>query len=96
MKFWAIFGFELGYQARRASTWLYFAVLLALTLYVTRELSGDYARSDHSFSNAPFYIAVMSLVFGTMGLLIHSFTLLQSPSSPIWEGDFSRLLQSTA
>jgi ABC-2 type transport system permease protein len=70
MKFWAIFGFELGYQARRASTWLYFAVLLALTLYVTRELSGDYARSDHSFSNAPFYIAVMSLVFGTMGLLI--------------------------
>ena len=35
-----------------------------------RELSGDYARSDNSFSNAPFYIAVMSLVFGTMGLLI--------------------------
>jgi ABC-2 type transport system permease protein len=69
MTFWEIFRFEIGYQSRRVSTWLYFAVLLTLTFYVTSELSSDFARSDGSFSNGPFIIAVMALLCSTIGLL---------------------------
>ena len=32
MRSWEIFRFEIAYQSRRVSTWLYFAVLLTLTL----------------------------------------------------------------
>jgi ABC-2 type transport system permease protein len=70
MKLWEIFSFELSYQSHRASTWLYFVVLLVLTLYLTSELSTDYARIDGSFANGPFIIAAMTLLGSTMALLV--------------------------
>ncbi|MEW6749707.1 MAG: hypothetical protein AB1505_01850 [Candidatus Latescibacterota bacterium] len=67
---WGIFRFEIGYQSRRVSTWLYFVVLLALTYYVTRETYLDSARSSGYFFNAPFVIAVITVPGNMMGLLI--------------------------
>ena len=70
MTLWQIFRFELGYQSRRVSTWLYFVVLLALTFLAAGEPAQEYARMDGSFSNGPFLIAVVALFGSTMGLLI--------------------------
>ena len=69
MRSWEIFRFEIAYQSRRVSTWLYFAVLLTLTYYVARQIYIDNARSDGYFFNAPFVIAVMTLLGSMMGLL---------------------------
>ena len=69
MRSWEIFRFEIAYQSRRVSTWLYFAVLLTLTYYVAREIYIDNARSDGYFFNAPFVIAVMTFLGSMMGLL---------------------------
>ena len=38
MRSWEIFRFEIAYQYRRVSTWLYFPVLLTLTYYMAREI----------------------------------------------------------
>jgi ABC-type transport system involved in multi-copper enzyme maturation permease subunit len=69
MRSWEIFRFEIAYQSRRVSTWLYFPVLLTLTFYVGREVYIDNARSDGYFFNAPFVIAVMTFLGSMMGLL---------------------------
>jgi ABC-2 type transport system permease protein len=69
MKSWEIFRFEIAYQSRRVSTWLYFAVLLMLTYYVAREIYIINARRDGYFFNAPFVIAVMTFLGSMMGLL---------------------------
>ena len=69
MRSWEIFRFEIAYQSRRVSTWLYFAVLLPLTYYVARQVYIDNARSDGYFFNAPFVIAVMTFLGSMMGLL---------------------------
>jgi ABC-2 type transport system permease protein len=70
--FLEIFRFEVRYQARRASTWLYVAVLLALSVYPTLELSATYARNDGSAAHSPFIVAVMGLLWGTFGLFMAS------------------------
>ena len=70
MKSWQIFRFEITYQSRRVAPWLSFAVLLTLTWYLSREIYIDNARSDGYFFNAPFVIAVMTILGNMMGLLI--------------------------
>ena len=70
MRSWEIFRFEIAFQSRRISTWLYFVVLLTLTYYVAREVYIDNARRDGYFFNAPFVIAVMTLLGSMMGLLV--------------------------
>ena len=72
MTFLEIFRFEVSCQLRRVSTWLYFAVLLALSVYPTLELSATYARSDGSSAHSPFSVAVMGLLWSTIGLLVAS------------------------
>jgi ABC-2 type transport system permease protein len=69
MRYWEIFRFEIAYQSRRVSTWLYFMVLLTLTCYMARQIYIDNARSDGYFFNAPFVIAVMTVLGSMMGLL---------------------------
>ncbi|MBI4904048.1 MAG: ABC transporter permease [Acidobacteria bacterium] len=69
MRCWEIFRFEIAYQSRRVSTWLYFAVLVTLTYYVSRQIYIDNARRDGYFFNAPFVIAVMTFLGSMMGLL---------------------------
>ncbi|MPY88586.1 MAG: ABC transporter permease [Luteitalea sp.] len=70
MRSWEICRFEIAYQSRRVSTWLYFPVLLTLTYHMTREIYIDNARRDGYFFNAPFVIAVMTFYGTLMGLLI--------------------------
>jgi ABC-2 type transport system permease protein len=70
MKLREIFRFELGYQSRRAWTWIYFVALFALTLQITVEGMTGGARSGGYFLNAPFVIAEMTLLTSGMALLV--------------------------
>ena len=72
MTFREIFRFEVRCQLRRASTWLYVAVLFALSVYPTLELSATYARSDGTLAHSPFIVAVMGLLWSAVGLLVAS------------------------
>lgn len=72
MTFFEVFRFEVSCQLRRASTWLYAAVLLALSVYPTLELSATYARIDGSSAHSPFIVAAMGLLWSTIGLLAGS------------------------
>jgi ABC-2 type transport system permease protein len=70
MTFLEVFRLEFGCQARRPSTWLYWAVLFIVAFISSGELASEYARMDESFANGPFLIAVMMLAASTAGLLI--------------------------
>lgn len=65
MKFREIFRFEFGYQLRRVSTWLYFALLTVIAfLFISENYSYD-ARDGEFFVNAPAIIANV-MVFGSL------------------------------
>lgn len=71
MKLWETFRYELVYQSRSISTWVYFLLLLVLsylmaaTIFIDEPLAGSY------FLNAPFIVAKVSLItFFFMGLLV--------------------------
>jgi ABC-type transport system involved in multi-copper enzyme maturation permease subunit len=65
MKFLEIFRFEFAYQVRRLTTWLFFAVLLAIAiLFVRGNFLADALAADF-FINSPFVVAVVS-VFGSL------------------------------
>lgn len=66
MKFREIFRFEVDYQLRRGSTWLYFAVLLTVTFVLLR-LSRP---TDDTFANAPAHIAFFTVVGNVVWLLM--------------------------
>lgn len=60
-----ILRFELAYQGRRLSTWLYFIVLLAFAILVMKVSYLPDARTGRHFVNAPFVIAAVT-VFGSV------------------------------
>jgi ABC-2 type transport system permease protein len=69
MKLWETFRYELVYQSRSVSTWFYFLLLLVLsflmaaTIFIDEPLAGGY------FLNAPYIIALTSLIaFFFLGL----------------------------
>lgn len=69
MKFLKIFRFEFAYQVRRLSTWLFFAVLLAVAfLFVRRSFIGDALYAEF-FLNSPFVIA-FTMVFCSLFWLV--------------------------
>ena len=70
MTFWHIFRFELAHHARRRSTWLYFAVVMALAIQITNESFVPSARSGSYFFNAPIVIAAITAMASMFGLLI--------------------------
>jgi ABC-2 type transport system permease protein len=70
MKLREIFRFEITYQARRISTWLYFAVVLGLTYILATAGTIDNARNGGYFLNAPFVIASVTTLASMVGLLI--------------------------
>ena len=69
MKFWEIFRFEFGFQARRYSTWLYAAVLLGLMFQMSTEVFVSAARNGRYLYNASYVIASVSLLGSMLGLL---------------------------
>lgn len=70
MKFHEIFRFELAYQVRRPWVWLMFAVLFAVCFLMTREDALADALYDDFFVNAPFAIAVTTVVGGLLWLVV--------------------------
>ena len=70
MKRWGIFRFELACQARRPWPWLMAAVLFVVCFLMTRDAALADALYDDFFVNAPFSIAVSTVVGGLLWLLI--------------------------
>ncbi|HYH78683.1 MAG TPA: hypothetical protein VEX86_02775 [Longimicrobium sp.] len=70
MKFREIFRFELAYQARRLSTWLYFALLAVVAfLFVRGSYLADALYADF-FLNSPFVIASTTVFVGLFWFLL--------------------------
>jgi hypothetical protein len=69
MKLWETFRFEFAYQARRVSTWFYFALLLGLSFQMAREFFVAEAREGSYFLNAPFAVAQVTIVASMLSLL---------------------------
>jgi ABC-type transport system involved in multi-copper enzyme maturation permease subunit len=69
MKLWETFAFEVAYQSRRVSTWLYFVLLLAVSFFMAREVFVAEAREGGYFLNAPFAVAQVTLVACILSLL---------------------------
>lgn len=70
MKFGEIFQFEFGYQLRRLSTWLYFAVLAVIAfLFVRGNFLADALYADF-YVNSPFVIATVTVLCSLFGFLI--------------------------
>ena len=70
MKFRETFRFELAYQRRRVSTWLFFAALTVFAFLVIRGVYVADARSGLHLLNAPFVIAGVTLFGGVIWLLL--------------------------
>jgi ABC-2 type transport system permease protein len=70
MKFREIFRFELAYQLRRPWVWLMFAVLFVVCFLMTRQDALADALYDDFFVNAPFAIAVTTVVGGLLWLVV--------------------------
>lgn len=68
MKFWEVFRFEFGYQARHVSTWLYFVLLLVVSFLMARNVFVPEAMEGGYFLNAPFAVAQVTLVACIMSL----------------------------
>jgi ABC-type transport system involved in multi-copper enzyme maturation permease subunit len=70
MKFREIYRFELAYQLRRLSTWLYFALLaLVAFLFIRGSYLGDALYADF-YLNSPFVIAGTTVFAGLFWFLI--------------------------
>ncbi|HEX8411598.1 MAG TPA: ABC transporter permease, partial [Thermoanaerobaculia bacterium] len=68
-KLWEVLTFELGYQLRRVSTRVYFALFLGLALALTYSVVLD-ARNDGYFFNAPIIISLITIVTSMFALLM--------------------------
>ncbi len=69
-KFREIFRFELAYQLRRPWAWLMFAILFVVCFLMTRQDALADALYDDFFVNAPFAIAVTTVVGGLLWLVV--------------------------
>lgn len=70
MKFREVFRFELTYQVRRFTTWLYFAALFGFAFLAIRGIYIQDARSEGTFLNAPSVIVSATIFGGVIWLLI--------------------------
>ncbi|MBA4850365.1 M1 family aminopeptidase [Emticicia sp. BO119] len=70
MKFLKIFRFELIYQLRSVTTWLYFAVVLSFAFLVVTENYSYDAREGYFLLNAPIVIATVMVLSIVHWLLI--------------------------
>lgn len=91
MRFWAILRFEGGYQARRFSTWLFFAVLLVVAFLMTRDGSLAEALQDDFYVNAPFSIAKNVVLGSLIWLLIAASVAGQAAARDVATGMYPLL-----
>ncbi|KUG08114.1 ABC transporter permease/M1 family aminopeptidase [Solirubrum puertoriconensis] len=69
MKTWGVLQFELGYQLRRYTTWLYLLVFLGLAIWVAAAFVDD-ARRGGFYFNAPIIITTITVIASLTGLLV--------------------------
>ena len=69
MKFREIFRFELAYQARRVSTWVYFVVLFAFGFLIMLAAGAD-TPEEVAFLNAPNGVAFLAVMGVVIWLLL--------------------------
>ena len=62
MKLWETFRYELAYQSRSLSTWFYFFLLLVLSYLMAAVIFIDEPLAGGYFLNAPFIVAMVSLI----------------------------------
>ena len=70
MKFREIFRFELVYQLRRVSTWLYFAVVALLAFLIVSANYVHEARRDEFVVNGPFVVGLVTFFCTLVWLLV--------------------------
>ena len=70
MKLGKIFRFEFAYQARRVSTWLYFAAVFFVAWSIIQGNYVDDARNGWMLLNAPLVIASTTVVAGMLWLFV--------------------------
>lgn len=70
MRFQAVFALEFRYQFRRATTWLYFGVLLLLAFLITLGNYASDARDGYFLLNAPIVLASVTAICSVKWLLI--------------------------
>ena len=70
MKLWETFRYEVVYQMRSISVWIYFFLLLVITFHLSREVFTEEAMAGGYFMNAPFAVTQTALVAFLLGLLI--------------------------
>ncbi|RAK69303.1 ABC transporter permease/M1 family aminopeptidase [Hymenobacter edaphi] len=70
MKFQRIFALEFRYQLRRATTWLYFGVLLLITFLVVIANYASDARDGYILLNAPIVMAAVTVICCVFWLVI--------------------------
>jgi ABC-2 type transport system permease protein len=68
--FWSVFSFEIQYRLRRPATYIYFAVLLALTALIIA--NGGISISEKVYYNAPTTIGLYMTILGIYCVLISS------------------------
>jgi ABC-type transport system involved in multi-copper enzyme maturation permease subunit len=68
--FWSVFSFEIQYRLRRPATYIYFAVLLALTALIIA--NGGLGISEKVYYNAPTTIGLYMTILGIYCVLISS------------------------
>jgi ABC-2 type transport system permease protein len=66
MKFREIFRYELAYQVRRVTTWVYFVVLFLFGFLIMRSVEPE----DGAFLNTPAFVAFFTLMSGVIWLLM--------------------------
>src|SRR5687767_12485640 len=69
MKFREIVRFELAYQVRRVSTWVYFVVLFAFGFLIMFAAGAD-TPEEAAFLNAPNGVAFLALMGNVIWLLL--------------------------
>lgn len=70
MKFWGIFRFELAYQLRRLTTWLFASALVVFAFLATRDDSLAEALYEDFYLNSPFSIAKTTVVATLIWLMV--------------------------
>ncbi len=69
MKFREIFLFEVNFQLKRYTTWIYFIVILGLMVLSTQSLVDNVKRGE-GFLNSPVNIAMLTAVGSVLGMLL--------------------------
>ncbi|WP_400190745.1 ABC transporter permease/M1 family aminopeptidase [Hymenobacter sp. B81] len=70
MKFQRIFALEFSYQLRRATTWLYFGVLLVIAFLIVIANYASDARDGYILLNAPIVLAAVTVICCVFWLVI--------------------------